>query len=506
MQMIKINGKSLNIAAFQLILLFLISPIFSLNGNSQTIIGALGTPVTFNTKTSIATTTTSNNYLTLAYALNSTSNSGWTVNIRANSDFSNGTATIAAGLVLLRYASANGGPGGTSTTGYQALSTTSSKSMINSDKSITNKNNDFQQSFDMRVTGGAHLGIAAGTYSTTLTITLLSSSGTVMASNSNILVEFVVNYSSSCETAVVSTYAGSQANFTSYTEQMDGKAVSDAISVQYYPNAANCDEWSLKVRAAGNFTNGGASVAPQYFSLRFNRVSTGIPTASQIGVSTFPKPLDNVDVTLIGGSNATFTAYTFTEHKFDMLIQGGSHLIIPNGAYTGTLIFSLYNSSNVLVSTSAVDVTFNMNSVYNSLTLELQNLANEINLDFNTLANYTNGVSVIKVRGMRVVGYQPYQVMIKTSGLNLVSANNTSIPVAAVNVQATKYTSSSGGISTFTRQLSTVNQVIVTNPMIDNTQQVTEYDLNYYTAPNDSRLLGKTGIFNASVLFIVVSQ
>jgi hypothetical protein len=147
-----------------------------------------------------------------------------------------------------------------------------------------------------------------------------------------------------------------------------------------------------------------------------------------------------------------------------------------------------------------------MNSVYNSLTLELQNLANEINLDFNTLENYTNGVSVTKARGMRVVGYQPYQVMIKTSGLNLVAANSTTIPVAAVNVQATKFTSSSGGISTFTRELSTVNQVIVTNPMVDNTQQVTEYDLRYYTAPNDSRLAGKTGVFNTTVLFVVVSQ
>jgi hypothetical protein len=260
------------------------------------------------------------------------------------------------------------------------------------------------------------------------------------------------------------------------------------------------------VRAAGNFTNGGTSVAPQYFSLRFNRVSTGIPTAAQIGVSTFPKPLDNVDVTLINGANSPFIAYGFTEHKFDLQIQGGSHLIIPNGAYTGTLIFSLYNSNNVLVSTSNVDVTFNMNSVYNSLTLELQNLANEINLDFNTLENYTNGVSVKKARGMRVVGYQPYQVMIKTSGLNLVAANSTTIPVAAVNVQATKFTSSSGGISTFTRELSTVNQVIVTNPMVDNTQQVTEYDLRYYTAPNDSRLAGKTGVFNTTVLFVVVSQ
>jgi hypothetical protein len=501
-----IYRKDIKIAILQLILLFLILPIFSLKVNSQTITESLGTPVTFNTKASIANTTTSNNYLTLAYALNSTSNTGWTVRIQANADFSNGTATIAAGFVSLSYASAVGGPSNTTSRNYQTLSTTTSKSMINSGRAINSGNNDFQQRFNMRVTGGTHLGVGAGTYSTTLTVQVLSNTGTVMASDSNISVSFIVNYSSTCETAVISSYASNQANFTSYAEQMAGVTVTDAVSVQYNPNTATCDGWSLKVRVAGNFTNGGTSVAPQYFSLRFNRVSTGIPSAAQIGVSTFLKPLDNIDVTLIGGSNATFTAYTFTEHKFDMQIQGGSHLIIPNGVYTGTLIFSLYNSNNVLVSTSNVDVSFNMNSVDNSLTLELQNLANEINLDFNTLANYTNGVSVTRARGMRVVGYQPYQVMIKTSGLNLVSANSSTIPVAAVNLQATKFTSTSGGISTFTRGLSTVNQVIVTNPMVDNTQQVTEYDLQYYTAPSDSRLSGKTGVFNTTILFVVVSQ
>lgn len=503
-----ILGIDFKTPTLRLALLFVVIVLFSSKGNTQTISGSRGTPVTFNTKASIANTTTSNDYLTLAYAMSASSNDGWTVRIRANSDFSNGTVTIAAGLVSLTFASQIGGPGSTKSSpgGYQTLSTTNFRSMVNSGKAINSGNNDFQQRFNMRVTGGTHLGMGAGTYSTTLTVQVLSDKGTVMASDSNILVEFVVNYSTSCETAVISSYASNQANFTSYAEQMAGLTVTDAVSVQYNPNTATCDEWSLKVRAAGNFTNGGTSVAPQYLSLRFNRVSAGTPTAAEIGVSTFAKPLDNVDVTLIGGANATFTAYSFTEHKFDLQIQGGNHLLIPNGAYTGTLIFSLYNSSNVLVSTSTVDVTFNMNSAYNSLTLELQNLANEINLDFNTVANYTNGVSVTKSRGMRVVGYQPYQVMIKTSGINLVAANSTSIPVATVNVQATKYTSTSGGVSTFARELSTINQVIVTNPMVDNTQQVTEYDLRYYTAPGDSRLSGKTGVFNTSVLFIVVSQ
>lgn len=501
-----IFGVNFKIGKLQLAILFASFLFLTTKGNAQSISGFLGTPVTFNTKADILTNITSNNYLTLQYNLNSNSQSGWTVRIQANSDFSNGTATIAASFVSLNYASAVGGPNGTSSRGYQNLSTSAAMSMINSSGNITGGNRNFQQLFDMRVTGGNHLNVGSGTYSTTLTVTIFDRNGSVMATNNNIAVSFVVNYSSTCQGATLNTYSSTQGTFNTYAEQMAGATVTDALSVQYSPNGATCDEWSLNVRAAGNFTNGNESVAPQFFSLRFNRVSTGTPTAVQIGVDNTPVVLNNTDVVLINGSNAPFGAYVFTEHKFDMLIQGGNHLMVPNGTYTGTLIFSLYNSNNVLVSTSTVAVSFMVNAVSNSLTLELQNSANEINLVFNTLESYMNGVSVTKSRGMRVVGYQPYQVLIKTSGLNLVGSESNTIPVAAVNVQTTKYTSSSGGISTFTRALSTADQIIVTNPMVDYTQQVVEYDLRYYTAANDSRLAGKTGTFNTTVLFVIIPQ
>jgi hypothetical protein len=505
-QMKNIFGLNFNPGLLKLTLLTASFLLLSIKGNTQTISGFVGSPVTYNTKTEISTTRTSNNYLTLQYNLNSNSQRGWTVLIQANSDFSNGTATIAASFVSLNYASANGGPSGTGSLGYQGLSTTTARSMISSNGNITGANRSFQQRYDLRVAGGNHLNVGAGTYSTTLTVSILNRDGNVMATDNNIAVSFVVNYSSSCQGATLNTYSSNQGTFNTYAQQMAGATVTDALSVQYSPNGATCDEWSLNVRAAGNFTNGSSSVAPQFFSLRFNRVSTGTPTAVQIGVDNTPVVLNNTDVVLINGSNAPFGAFVFTEHKFDMLIQGGNHLLVPNGTYTGTLIFSLFNSNNVLVSTSTVAVSFIVNSVYSSLTLELQNSANEIDLVFNTLESYVNGVSVNKPRGMRVVGYQPYQVIIKTSGLNLIGSDSNTIPVAAVNVQTTKFTSSSGGISTFTRALSTADQIIVTNPMVDYTQQVIEYDLRYYTAANDSRLAGKTGTFNTTVLFVIIPQ
>ncbi|HEY1061856.1 MAG TPA: hypothetical protein VGE44_09225 [Daejeonella sp.] len=482
--------------------------LFINSGYTQSIGYYTGAACTFNTLTEIANGCTSPNYFTIQYNMASgTYPAGWTLEVKANGDFSNGSTTIPAQYVSLAFNTANGGPGGVTGTGYQVLNTAQSVSLINTSEQLkTPPTYYFEHKLNMKVQGGNHLKVETGTYSTTLTVILRSKQGNVIATNSNVQASFVVNFTNSCQGVTLNSYSSNQNSFTTYAEQMAGATVTDALSVQYAPNGATCDGWRLDVRASGNFTNGAQSVAPQYFSLRFNRVSTGTPTASQIGVDNTPVVLNNTDVILINGSNAPFGANVFTEHKFDMIIQGGNHLLVPNGTYTGTLIFSLYNSNNVLISTTTVSVSFLVNTVNSSLTLELQNSANEIDLVFNTLESYANGVSVTKARGMRVVGYQPYQVMIKTSGLNLIGTDNSTIPVAAVNVQTTKYTSSSGGISTFTRALSTVDQIIVTNPMVDNTQQVIEYNLRYYTAPNDSRLSGKTGIFNTTVLFVIIPQ
>lgn len=494
----------LKLAGAFTVLLFMFSNI----SYSQSLGYYSGSGCTFNTSTEIANGCTSTNYFTVQYNLSSGNNpSGWTLVVRANSDFSNGSTIIPAQYVSLAFSSINGGPTGVTGTGYQTLNTSQDVSLITTSEQLrTPPHYYFEHKLNMKIQGGDHLKVGTGTYTATLTLTLLSKQGNIIATNNNVQASFVVNYTNSCQGVTLNTYSGNQQTFSTYAEQMDGATATDALSVQYSPNGATCDGWKLNVRAASNFTNGAQSVSPQYFSLRFNRVSTGTPTATQIGVNNTPVVLNNTDVILINGSNAAFGAYTFTEHKFDMLIQGGNHLVVPNGTYTGTLIFSLYNSNNVLVSTSTVSVSFLVNTVNSSLTLELQNSANEIDLVFNTLESYINGVSVTKSRGMRVVGYQPYQVMIKTSGVNLTGTNSNTIPVAAVNVQTTKYTSSSGGISTFTRALSTVDQIIVTNPMVDNTQQVTEYDLRYYTAANDSRLAGKTGTFNTTVLFVIIPQ
>lgn len=308
----------------------------------------------------------------------------------------------------------------------------------------------------------------------------------------------------SCSGATINSYFSNQPSFLNYKEQMSGKSVIDAVSIQYTPNQANCTGWSLKVRANGNFFSGSNSVLPQYFALRFNRVASGSPTAAQIGVTNNTIALAYSDVALIDQSNAGFNAYAGTEHKFDMIIAGGNHLLVPNGTYTASLTFTLYNQNNEVVSTKIQDVSFQINSSSNSYTMVLQNSANVVDLVFNTLANYQNGVSVTKTQGLKITGYSGYQVIIKTSGSNLEN-NEVSIPVAAVNVETTKFTSTKGAaINTYTRALSATDQIIINNPVSHPSHQITEYTLRYYTAPNDSRLANKSGTFNTRVLFVAI--
>lgn len=470
-----------------------------------------GADCVMNTIADIEAGCTATNYFTVQYSKfdnNTTYPPGWTLKVRANGAFTNGSATIAPQYVSIAFNSANGGPGGVSGTGFQPLSTSLDRSLITTALSLqTPPVYYFEHRLDVRIQGGSHLAVGAGTYRTTLTLTLADQNGVVIASDNRVQISFTVNYSSTCAGAALDSYFNQQYVFSSYAQQMAGATVTDALTIQYSPHAATCTGWSLKVRAAGNFTNGANSVSPQFFSLRFNRVSYGPPSAAAIGVNANPVTLSTSDAFLINHSNAAFVASTATEHKFDMIIQGGNQLIVPNGVYNCSLIFTLLNQANQVVSTTTVNAYFAVNSSVNSYSLVFQNNADQVDMAFNTPGDYMNGVSVTKTRGIRITGYQPYQVIVKTSTSSLSSATTqNTIPVSAISLETVKNTTTSGGINTYTRALSMADQIIITNPLADYTQQVVEYNLRYYTQPGDSRLAIRGGLYRTVVFFVVVPQ
>lgn len=485
---------------------------FSPRLSGQTVDFYKGSDCTIATSSDITSGCTTSNYIFVQYQNFPPAGldlpAGWTLKMQANGDFTNGTTTIPSQYVSIGFNSADGGPSGVSGTGNQPLSKSAPAALINTTTALQSPPHYyFVHKFNMTIAGGSHLLAGSGTFSTTLTLTLVAQNGTVVATNSNVPVSFIVSFNNSCTGATINSYYSNQPIFADYTAQMAGRTVTDAVSIQYAPNQAVCTGWSLKVRANGNFISGSNSVPAQYFALRFNRVASGSPTAAQIGITNNAVALSYSDVALIDQSDQGFTAYAGTEHKFDMIIAGGNHLLVPNGTYIASLTFTLYNQNNEVVSTKIQDVSFQINSSTNSYTVVLQNSSNVVDMVFNTLANYQSGVSVLKTRGLKVTGYNPYQILIKTSGSNLENADDAAIPVGVVNVETTVFTSTKGAaLNIYTRALSTADQIIINNPVSHPSHQVVEYTLRYYTAPADSRLSNKSGTFSTTVLFIAIPR
>ncbi|MDB5112735.1 MAG: hypothetical protein JWR67_3849 [Mucilaginibacter sp.] len=474
----------------------------------------VGTATQFNTYAQVLAGATVTDYFSIQYNVPYAANCPkWTLKVRANGNFTNGSSSIAPQYVAIRFNRVDAGGPSASAIG---VSTTSAVALSTTDVTIVNQSNapfaappDYytEHKLDMIVQGGSQLAVGTGTYSAVLTFSLYNQSGQLMATQ-NLTASFVVNFSNTCSGAALSAFATSGYNFTTYAQQMAGGTTNQTVSVQYTSNQASCTGWSLKVHTSGSFTNGTNSVAPQYVSLRFNSVTSGSPTAAAIGISSNPVALSTADVPLINQSNAPFQANTATTHSFDLIIQGGNQLLVGNGTYTTNLIFSLYNASNQLVSTSTTAVSFLVNTTTNSsYTMILQNGGTSAGLSFTNMSNYVNGVSLTQAKALKVTGYAAYQIIVKTTTDNLTSGTSSkTIPVTAIKLQTSSTTASIPNVTYSVVSLSSVDQMVINNPYTDYHYQIVEYDLKYYTNPADARFSLPTGTFSTNVIFVVIPK
>ncbi|MES2826517.1 MAG: hypothetical protein V4687_00105 [Bacteroidota bacterium] len=476
--------------------------------NAQITLGSFGggTP-SLNTYAETQSGSTTTDYITLTInniPFGTNIPAGWHFKVKANGNFTNGTSSIPSQYIALKFNSIDQGPGGVS--GGAVPLTGTATQLTSTTTALTAPTTYYvAQRFNLIIQGGSHLLVpTTGTYSTTLTLTLYNNVGALIATNNNIPISFTINFSNSCTGVALDGGTNNAFNFDTYAKIMAGGIVDDAVTLQYNPNAANCTGWSLKVRANGNFTNGSSSISPQYFSLRFDRVSNGSPTAAAIGVGTNAVPLSLTDANLITNSNAAFQTYTYTEHKFDLLIQGGNHFLsnMVSGNYTTSLTFSLYNLSGQLVATKVMPVNFQItygNSFNATVTLLDPNAA----LVYDTPAKYISGVSVSKAAGLKIIAYNGYQVIAKTVGPNFTSGSNT-IPVSAVRLENTKPAGKTGIVST-TIALASTDQQIITNSMPDFTYQTIEYNLRYYTLGNTLAITSApSGNYTTQVIYLVL--
>ena len=173
------------------------------------------------------------------------------------------------------------------------------------------------------------------------------------------------NVSAQCSGVVLGGYMCNPiANITTTAQMNAGTTSGSCIHLAYAQNAGvSCNGWKLKVRAASaNFSNGTYTMPVQYANIQFAG-TTGGPSAAAMGMNTSAISLSTTEKVLVsnGSSFSAPPSYNF-EHLFNVNLQGGSNLYLHgNGNYSVDLIFNLYNSSNVLVSSTTMTATFQYN-------------------------------------------------------------------------------------------------------------------------------------------------
>jgi hypothetical protein len=306
----------------------------------------------------------------------------------------------------------------------------------------------------------------------------------------------------------------STALFQTYTEKMAGDTSPDYIHPQFenFKNNTNIPNWKVTVKALGNFvnqSNPSATVPVQYASLQFNDVNKNLMAP----VNQSPIPLGTSETDLITGAPALTAASTgyYLVYDYDLIIQGGNHLLAPNGFYKVSLEFSLYDGNNIFIdSWLATNVQFEIRGSGSGggSSLVLQNSSDNIQFQFANPNDYSTGLSISKLLGLKVVSYQDYQVIVKTNA-SVLSSSTTShtIPVSAVTLEVDQTQENLPNLIMNTLNLSASDQVYIDNPSTNYLYHEVQYDLRYFIPPsNTDDVLGPAATYTTTVYFILVPK
>lgn len=311
------------------------------------------------------------------------------------------------------------------------------------------------------------------------------------------------------------TSGGSSAStFDTYQEQLSGLTVSEVIHIQIQgiQSTTNIPNWSIKVRALGNYINQSdpsASVAPHHTSLQFNDVNKNpMEPANQN-----PIALGTSAVTLVSGAPPLTPQSTgwYLVYHFDFIIHGGNHLLVANGSYRASLEFLLYDGNNNLIGTGTINnVGFQIQSnINNGSSISLQNSADIITFQFDDVGDYYSGLSVNKAMGFKVTAYNPYDIIIKANTPNLTSTTtNHTIPIQLFKLEVTQTEKNLPYLDLLpSTSLSTSDQVYIENPLTNYMYQEVQYNLRYFVPSSSAAdVFGYAGTYTTNLFFIFVPQ
>lgn len=301
--------------------------------------------------------------------------------------------------------------------------------------------------------------------------------------------------------------------FSNYQNQMSGATAADYI--HFVLNKNHPPGWKVTVTANGNFVNQSRPnvyVAPQHVLLQFSNVSNNNFTPA----NTTPIPLGTSEIVLMAGMPALSSVLSY---DYDFIVQGGDHLLLPNGIYTNTLTIRLYEANGQFVPPALnLNVSFEIaipgTSSGNTFSLELQNMTNNaVKFNIATESDYANGHSISINDGIKAyiqrgffTSYNGYQILVHTQTDYLISGSTSAtIPVSTFRLEA------SG------RPGATHNTIALSSsaaPLIKNTEPVgwflggSEthlYDLRYFIpASQTANLLRPAGTYTTQVYFTML--
>jgi hypothetical protein len=435
---------------------------------------------------------------------------GFTLKVKASSNFTSGANSVAATYASLRFNQASSdGPTAASlgmTTSAVQLSTSEVTLVSNASGVIETPPYGFSHKFDLIMQGGNHLKVPTGTYATSLVFTWYNSLGQAVTTVT-IPVNFVNNVSMTCSTVLLeNSYFNVPFTFNTYAEIMSGATSTSGLTVHYtVPTGIACTGFTLKVRASGPFTCASSSVAASYASIRFNQ-ATGGPSAASLGIPSTAIQLSTSDVTIISNSAGIIEQPPGSfDHKFDVILQGGTHLIKPdNGTYSTNLIFTLYDANNQLLRTQQVTVYYSYNYSGNyQFSMQLAPGSNSVGFTFNSPSAYTNGISILQNNALTLTAYVAYQVIAKTDAANFTTTSGYSLPVSVINMQATM-SGQPGYITLYSFPLSSADQTLIRNTQ--NSNPAHTFNLRYYTNPNNTTIMfaNKSAPYSTTVTIVAV--
>jgi hypothetical protein len=305
---------------------------------------------------------------------------------------------------------------------------------------------------------------------------------------------------------------GTQSEYVDVQSYAGGLIRPNAFGFRIHINGPlNIANWSLKVRVIQNINYQGKVFDLSKIRIKINKITGDGYTLQSIGTSNPEIPLSLADVFIIQNSKMPIneSGYKQIYFSFDIYVVGGAYLqdFKSWDNHPFNLVFSLEATSGPISSSQTSGSFLRINPsgtppvdpVY-SIQVNNSNASNGL-LEFKSIDDYVNGVSQTYTNGLSLISSTTYALQVKAQTSAFESATN-SIPIGIVSLNLKDPNSSLEG----TVVLSNTVQTVINNAS-NNGTQARNFNIRYFTTPNDQRLQNaKPDTYRATLLYTLIPQ